>query len=106
MSELGLLLAVVAGVACAVALHLVRFARPWRFGVVAAGEVDATTHAARRVIRDARCDALTIHRAEDLYERWLNLPRDACSAAAEDLRKDGIDMIRLGDTLRRRRRQG
>lgn len=105
MSGLALLLAVVVGALLAVAFHMFRFGRPWRFGVVAAGEVDATTQAARRVLRDARCDALTAHRAEDLYERWLNLPRDACSAAAEDLRKDGIDMIRLGDTLRRRRRQ-
>lgn len=94
--------AVLTGVALALALHLARFVRPWRFGAPRdAGAVTRAAHAALRGAAAAEEWAL----AEELYERWINLPRAACSAAAEALRRDGIDMIRLGDALHARRRR-
>ncbi len=104
MSNELLVAAAFAGVSCALVTWLMRYARPWRFRerpdlfVALRAAV-----AARAVLSNRAATDSDYHAASELYERWINLPREQCSAMAAELRHlGGIDMIRLGDALHAR----
>src|SRR5262245_1123006 len=97
-----------AGIALGYLLYQHRWAKPWS-GAYRAGSArfaDRVTRAARIALGPMSSHGVPLTRAdladlEAFYTRWLNLPHGDREAHREALRRDGIDMIRLGDALRR-----
>jgi len=83
-------------------LFLRWWGRPWD-----GAHRSASKRLARRIARAvpvvsrraelSRSDLLEV---EAFYTRWVNLARDEREAHRESLRREGIDMIHLGDSLR------
>jgi hypothetical protein len=85
-----------------------RWARPWShpYRTESARFAGRVTRAARIALGPAHHGGLTradLAALEAFYTRWLNLASDDREAHREALRAEGIDMIRLGDALRRLR---
>jgi hypothetical protein len=96
--------AVVAGALLAWLLWQVRAGRPWDRAHSAAdralaGEVArAVPLVARRA--ESAVSSRSLAQVVAFYTRWLDLPAAERDAHAESLRAAGIDMVRLGDSLR------
>jgi hypothetical protein len=98
----------VAGLAFGAAFWLLKNGRPRRLelGVI-------TEDVARRIVKSART---AVERMNDkmrgglsdgelaelqvFYERWLNLENEMRTQLREELAREGVDMIKLGDALR------
>ena len=97
------------GVVLGYALHQRRRGYPWARAYRVADEdlVVRITRAARLAVGEAALGAANPSTPRDLaeltafYTRWLNLPRAEREELRNALLGDGIDMIRLGDALRR-----
>jgi hypothetical protein len=76
--------------------------RPWGSAYRRAGErlSSRVARAAPLVARLAELPRAEVAAVQAFYTRWINLPRDEREAHRERLRSEGIDMIRLGDSLR------
>jgi len=96
--------AMLAGAALAWVVWQLRAGRPWDRAHTAADRALASD-VARAVPMVARRDhgavsATALAQVVAFYTRWLDLPAAERDAHAESLRAAGIDMVRLGDSLR------
>ena len=78
------------------------WARPWSYNFRSASEAHArrVARSAPAVLRQSELSPDDLAVVSAFYTRWINLPKKDREAHSEALRAEGIDMIRLGDSLR------
>ena len=89
-------------------VYQARWGRPWG-GVYRSASDRLAKRIARSapaVARQSEVAAQDVAAVEAFYTRWVNLPREEREGHRESLRSEGIDMIRLGDSLRWYRDRG
>ena len=76
--------------------------RPWSYNFRSASDALAqrVARTAPAVLRQAELSPDDLAVVGAFYTRWVNLPRKHREVHGEALRAEGIDMIRLGDSLR------
>jgi len=78
------------------------WARPWSYNFQSASEGLARriARSAPAVLRQSELSPDELAVVSAFYTRWINMSRKDREAHGEALRAEGIDMIRLGDSLR------
>ena len=96
------LAAAVIGAFCGYLVFRRAWARPWSHDFVSASDELAAriARSAPAVMRQTQLSGEDLAAVEAFYTRWLNLPREDREAHGETLRGEGLDMVRLGDSLR------